>query len=130
MGQTFFERYLENIKQYFLVKKADGRKAANKRLIAFMAGERRRFSHWWETRHANTIIGIITLFLVIVPLVIFLGSLNERDFEYLKAGKKTLTCLNFETGARYVMDSTKISTSEDLQLLRSYNNGCLLRENF
>ncbi len=127
MGQTFFERYLENIKQYFLVKKADGRKAANNKLIAFLAGERQRFSHWWETIHGNTILGIILVFLVTVPLVMFLGSLNDREFEYLKAGKKTLTCLNFETGARYVMDNTKINTSEDLQLLRWSDNGCLLR---
>ncbi len=49
MGQTFFERYLENIKQYSLVKKYDGRKAANKKLITFLAGERRRFSHWWRS---------------------------------------------------------------------------------
>ncbi len=130
MGQTFFERYLENIKQYFLVKKADGRKSANNKLMVFLVGERRRFSHWWQTIHGNTTLGIITLFLVVVPLVLFLGSLNDRDFEDLKAGKIQLTCLNFETGARYAIDSKNIRTVSDLRLLRMSDNGCLLRENF
>ncbi len=91
---------------------------------------REAFSHWWETIHGNTILVIIALFSVVVPLVIYLGSLNERDFEYLKVGKKTLTCLNFETGERYVMDSTKIDTPMDLRLLRRSDSGCFISKTF
>ncbi len=101
-----------------------------KRFIKFLTNAGELFSHWRQDLGGNTILGIIALFLVVVPLVIFLGSLNDRDLKYLKAGQKTLTCLNFETGERYVMDSTKINTSTDLRLLRRSDNGCLLRDSF
>ncbi len=101
-----------------------------KRFIKFLTNAVELFSYWRQDLGGNIILGIITLFLVVVPLVIFLGSLDDLVFEDFKAGKKTLTCLNFETGERYVIDSTKINTSMDLRLLRRSDNGCLLRDSF
>ncbi len=98
-----------------------------KEFTKLLTNAREAFSDWRIFSGGNVILGIIALFLVVVPLVIFLGSLDDLVFDDLKTGKKTLTCLNFETGERFVMDSTKINTSADLSLLRRSDKGCLLR---
>ncbi len=101
-----------------------------KGFIKFLTNVVELFSYWRQDLGGNVILGLIGVTSFVVLFTIFMVSLDDLVFEEFKAGKKTLTCLNFETGERYVIDSTKIKTGSDLRLLRRSDNGCLLRDSF
>ncbi len=101
-----------------------------KGFIKFLTNVGELFSYWRQDLGGNIILSLIGVISFVVLLTISMVSLNDSIFEDFKAGNKTLTCLNLETGERYVIDSNNINTVEDLGLLTRSGNGCLLRDSF